>query len=231
MLRHEDPGLTLIFCRLKRTVDELARGLNERGVESHAIHGDLPQSKRTAIFSRLKAGTLSVLIASDLVSRGIDVDGISHVINFDIPEDPEVYVHRIGRTARAGRGGVAWTFVTPEQGELLSNIENLINAEVPKLDYPEFIAKPAPEGYRAALPGGRREGGLQIARIGEEISAPGSPAPAPKAQPPKQGKYEATLNPIMPAQASKVDESKFPGGIVPSKLPPKRLIRGFKTGR
>jgi hypothetical protein len=135
------------------------------------------------------------------------------------------------RTARAGRGGVAWTFVTPEQGELLSNIENLINAEVPKLDYPEFIAKPAPEGYRAALPGGRREGGLQIARIGEEISAPGSPAPAPKAQPPKQGKYEATLNPIMPAQAAKVDESKFPGGIVPSKLPPKRLIRGFKTGR
>ncbi len=231
MLRHEDPGLTLIFCRLKRTVDELARGLNERGVESHAIHGDLPQSKRTAIFSRLKAGTLSVLIASDLVSRGIDVDGISHVINFDIPEDPEVYVHRIGRTARAGRGGVAWTFVTPEQGELLSNIENLINAEIPKLDYPEFIAKPAPEGYRAALPGGRREGGLQIARIGEEITAPGSSAPAPKAQTPKQGKYEATLNPIMPAQAAKVDESKFPGGIIPSKLPPKRLIRGFKTGR
>jgi ATP-dependent RNA helicase DeaD len=220
LLRKEEPALTLIFCRLKRTVDELARGLSERGIESHAIHGDMPQGKRNQTMDRLRAGKLSVLIASDLASRGIDVEGISHVINFDIPEDPEVYVHRIGRTARAGRGGVAWTFVTPEQGELLTNVENLINAEVPKLEYPDFKPTPAPPGWRGEAPGGRREGGLQV------VGATPPPPPEPKAN-----RLDSTLNPALPAAAEKVDLTKFPGGIVPTKLPPKRLIRGYKSGR
>ncbi|GJQ29181.1 MAG: hypothetical protein HBSAPP03_10650 [Phycisphaerae bacterium] len=223
LLRHEEPAITLIFCRLKRTVDELARGLTERGIESHAIHGDMPQGKRNKTMEQLRTGTLSVLIASDLASRGIDVEGITHVINFDIPEDPEVYVHRIGRTARAGRGGVAWTFVTPEQGDLLSNVENLINAEVPKLAYPDFKPSEAPPGWRGETRGGRREGGLTLA------DAPaGADAPAPE----KTNRVEATLKPTLPAaEPDKVDLSKFPGGIVPTKLPPKRLIRGYKSGR
>jgi len=222
VLRHAEPALTLIFCRLKRTVDELARGLTERGVESHAIHGDMPQGKRNTTMDKLRSGKLSVLIASDLASRGIDVEGITHVINFDIPEDPEVYVHRIGRTARAGRGGVAWTFVTPEQGELLTNVENLINAEVPKLEYPDFKPSPPPPGWRAEAPGGRREGGLRLA------NAPDAPPPPP----PKTNRFDSTLKPDMPAaEPEKVDPAKFPGGIVPTKLPPKRLIRGYKTGR
>lgn len=224
LLRHEEPAITLIFCRLKRTVDELAKGLTERGIESHAIHGDMPQGKRNSTMEKLRTGTLSVLIASDLASRGIDVEGITHVINFDIPEDPEVYVHRIGRTARAGRGGVAWTFVTPEQGELLSNVEDLINAEVPKLAYPDFKGSDAPPGWRGEAPGGRREGGLQIAGAPDPTDAP----PPPE----KTNRLDATLNPTLPAAApDKVDLSKFPGGIVPTKLPPKRLIRGYKSGR
>lgn len=221
LLRHEEPALTLIFCRLKRSVDEIAKGLTQRGMESFAIHGDMPQGKRNTVMKRLREGGLRVLVASDLASRGIDVEGVSHVINFDIPEDPEVYVHRIGRTARAGRGGIAWTFVTPDQGELLTNVENLINAEVPKLEFPDFKQSEAPEGFRAELPGGRRSGGLTIA------NSPDAPPP-----PPKQNRVEQAMNLALPAtQPEQIDTTKFPGGIVPTKLPPKRLIKGFKRSR
>ncbi|MBI1189416.1 MAG: DEAD/DEAH box helicase [Tepidisphaera sp.] len=222
LLRHEEPALTLIFCRLKRSVDEIAKGLTQRGIESFAIHGDMPQGKRNTVMQRLRDGGLRVLVASDLASRGIDVEGVTHVINFDIPEDPEVYVHRIGRTARAGRGGIAWTFVTPEQGELLTNVENLINAEVPKLDYPDFKPSDAPEGWRPELPGGRRSGGLTI------VGAPDAPPPPP----PKQNRVEQVMNmPLPAAEPDKIDQTKFPGGVVPTKMPPKRLIRGFKRSR
>jgi superfamily II DNA/RNA helicase len=225
LLTHEEPALTIVFCRLKRVVDELAIGLTQRGVEAHAIHGDMPQGKRNTTMKRLREGHLSVLIASDLASRGIDVDDISHVINFDLPEDPEVYVHRIGRTARAGKKGIAWSFVTPEQGELLTDIEILINAEIPRMDYPDFKPTERPAGFRDATPGGRREGGLTLAH---------GPAPGEGGAPeqPKVNRIQASLNPDMPVtQADKVDETKFPGGIVPTKMPPKRLIRGIKSNR
>ncbi len=215
LLRHEEPALTLIFCRLKRSVDEIARGLTERGIESHAIHGDMPQGKRNRVMETLRAGKLSVLVCSDLAARGIDVEGVSHVINFDIPEDPEVYVHRIGRTARAGRGGIAWTFVTPDQGDLLTNVERLVNAEIPKLEYPDFTPKAPPEGYRSEGPGGRRSGGLQLAsNPGEQKKEqPAEPTPKP------------TGVPSLPPATNAVDPAKFPGGIVPTKLPPRLLSK------
>jgi ATP-dependent RNA helicase DeaD len=223
LLRHEEPALTLVFCRLKRVVDELARGLTERGVEAHAIHGDMPQGKRNSTMKKLREGQLACLIASDLASRGIDVEGISHVINFDLPEDPEVYVHRIGRTARAGKHGVAWSFVTPEQGELLTSIEMLINAEIPRMDYGDFKPTERPQHFRDEPRGGRPEGGLTIAGTENQ------PAPA---ETPKVNRIQASMNPDMPpVAAGKVDETKFPGGIVPTKMPPKRLIRGIKSGR
>jgi ATP-dependent RNA helicase DeaD len=222
LLTHEEPALTLVFCRLKRVVDELARGLTERGVEAHAIHGDMPQGKRNSTMKKLREGHLACLIASDLASRGIDVEGISHVINFDLPEDPEVYVHRIGRTARAGKHGVAWSFVTPEQGELLTSIEMLINAEIPRMDYGDFKPTQRPQHFRDDPKGGRPEGGLTIA---------GAPQ-TPTVETPKVNRIQASMNPELPvAQAEKVDETKFPGGIVPTKMPPRRLIRGIKSGR
>lgn len=227
LLRHEEPALTIVFCRLKRHVDEIARGLTQRGIDAHAIHGDMPQGKRNRTMDKLRDGSLSVLVASDLASRGIDVDGITHVINFDLPEDPEVYVHRIGRTARAGRGGVAWSFVTPDQGELLTNIEVLINREVPRLDYPDFAANPTPpDGYRAPLPGGRREGGLTI------VSSPGAPgAPTPPPPPKPVSRVEASKVVLPAADPAAIDPSKFPGGVVPTKLPPRLLSKGIKRGK
>ncbi len=217
LLTHEEPELTLVFCRLKRVVDELARLLNEKGIEAHALHADLSQGRRNQTMEKLRKGHLSVLIASDLASRGIDVDGISHVINYDLPEDPDLYVHRIGRTARAGRGGVAWSLVTPEQGELLTNIELLINAEIPKLEYPDFIPTERPAHWRDDR-GGRREGGLSIA-------TPLPAAPAPEKQ---VNRVVASANPDVPA-ADAADPSKFPGGLVPTKLPPRRMFGKMKT--
>jgi len=211
LLKHEEPALTIVFCRLKRTVDELAKLLNDKGIEAHAIHGDMSQGKRNKTMTKLREGHLSVLVASDLASRGIDVDGISHVINYDLPEDVELYVHRIGRTARAGRGGTAWALVTPDQGELLTQIESLINAEIPKLDYTDFVPNPPPNDWRGDVP---------KVRTAKPEGAPEEPI-GPSARLVAASKLE------LPAQ---VDESKFPGGIVPTKLPPKRMM-GRMPGR
>lgn len=227
LLKNEEPALTVVFCRLKRHVDEIATGLTERGIDAYGLHGDMSQGARTKIMTRLREGSLAVLVASDLAARGIDVDGISHVINFDVPEDPEVYVHRIGRTARAGRQGVAWTLVAPDQGELLTDIEMLINTEIPRMDYPDFVARDTPpEGYRPPADSrGRSAGGLTI--VGPE----GKPPPPPQNK--AANRLAETLRPTLPVASSEagapaVDASKFPGGIVPTKLPPRLLIRGIK---
>lgn len=214
LLTHEEPELTVVFCRLKRTVDELARYLNEKGIAAHAIHGDMSQGKRNSTMTKLRAGHLEVLIASDLASRGIDVENISHVINYDLPDDPDLYVHRIGRTARAGRQGVAWSLVTPDQGELLTKIEVLINAEIPKLEYPDFKASDKPAHWRDH--GARPEGGL--VRADAPHIAPPPPPPEQKAN-----RVQASANLELPKPAEQVDQTKFPGGIVPTKLPPKRM--------
>lgn len=215
LLQHEEPALTIVFCRLKRTVDDLAHMLQRAGIEAHAMHGDMSQGKRNKTMQTLRSGSLSVLIASDLASRGIDVENISHVVNYDLPEDVELYVHRIGRTARAGRGGVAWAFVTPEQGGLLTDIEMLVNAEIPKLDYPDFEPSPPPHGWRGEIPKQYRQPGT---------NSEGAPVEQ------KQDRYSQVTKPDMP-DVKQVDTSKYPGGIVPTKLPPKRMGGRVPTGR
>jgi ATP-dependent RNA helicase DeaD len=144
LLTHETPALTVVFCRMKATVRDVARYLKDKNIDAFEIHGDLRQTKRNSIMKRLRDGKLEVLVASDLAARGLDVDGISHIVNYDLPEDPEIYVHRIGRTARAGRSGVAWSFVTPEEGQRLTEIEKLTGVLIEKLEYPDFDYRPAP---------------------------------------------------------------------------------------
>jgi len=203
LLTHEEPDLTLVFCRMKRTVDDLSEYLQKKGIDVLAMHGDMRQSKRMSVMEKMHKGELSVVVASDLASRGIDVDGITHVVNYDLPDDPEVYVHRIGRTARIGRGGVAWSLVTPDQGELLTSIESLINTEIPQLQYPDFVP--------SEPPGGRRDS---------------APPPKPREQ---VNRVAASAAPPIPPVTKVVDASKFPGGIVPSKLPPNRMFGRMKT--
>ena len=119
----EDPGSTLVFARTRGEVDDLAEALSARGHDAGALHGGLTQEARDRIMGRFRDGSLDVLVATDVAARGLDIEHVSHVVNFDVPSNPDAYVHRIGRTGRAGREGVAITLVEPREHRLLRNIE------------------------------------------------------------------------------------------------------------
>ena len=136
--RHHDPERTLVFTRTRRRAERLARTLNKAGITCEAIHGDRTQGQRQQALDGFKNGKIAVLVATDVVARGIDVDNITHVINFDIPTNPEDYVHRIGRTARAGASGIAVSLLTAEDVHDLVAIERLIGATLERHDLPDF---------------------------------------------------------------------------------------------
>jgi ATP-dependent RNA helicase DeaD len=119
----EDPTSTLVFARTRGEVDDLAEALSSRGHDAGALHGGLVQEARDRIMGRFRDGSLDVLVATDVAARGLDIEHVSHVVNYDVPSDPDAYVHRIGRTGRAGREGVAITLVEPREHRLLRNIE------------------------------------------------------------------------------------------------------------
>ncbi len=130
LIERDQPTRCIIFCRRKRDAEFLSHDLAHRHMHVARMHGDLEQSKRNRIMDAFKSGRIRFLVSTDLVGRGIDVDDISHVINYDIPDDPENYVHRIGRTARMGKDGVAYMFVTPDQGKELTAIEMFANQTI-----------------------------------------------------------------------------------------------------
>ncbi|MBO6514198.1 MAG: DEAD/DEAH box helicase [Phycisphaerales bacterium] len=207
VLTHEEPALTIVFCRMKRTVDSVVRYLERKGISAHAIHGDLTQSKRNSVMTKFRSGDLAVLVASDLASRGIDVEGITHVVNYDLPEDPDIYVHRIGRTARAGRNGHAWSLVTPAQGALLTDIELLVNAEIPAMKYPDFEARERPEDWKDEPTGGRPT--YEVKGVKKEA----------------KNRFAEEAPPAEKELSDAEKAEKFPGGVVPAKRPP-RALRG-----
>jgi ATP-dependent RNA helicase DeaD len=132
----ETPRSAMVFCRTKREVDDLGESLAGRGYAVDILHGDLNQMMRERVLRRFREGTTEILVATDVAARGLDIAGVSHVINYDIPEDPEAYVHRIGRTGRAGRYGVAITFVTPREIRLLRFIERTIGRKIAPMRLP-----------------------------------------------------------------------------------------------
>ncbi len=140
LLKRDRPRQCIVFTRTKRGADRLAERLHRAFPGVSTIHGDLPQSTRDRVMKGFREGRIPVLVATDVVGRGIDVENISHVINYDIPDDPENYVHRIGRTGRMGKDGVAYLFVGPDQGEPLTAIENLINKVIPAHEVDGFSA-------------------------------------------------------------------------------------------
>lgn len=131
IIRDENPERVLVFSRTKHGCNRIVKQLAADGVEALAIHGNKSQGARERALGRFRNGTLQVLIATDVASRGIDVSDISHVINLDLPNEPEVYVHRIGRTGRAGQGGIAIAFCDENEGEFLRNIEKTIRQKIP----------------------------------------------------------------------------------------------------
>jgi ATP-dependent RNA helicase DeaD len=160
LLERDEPRQCIIFCERKRWVEDLYRQLRVKRPRVACMHGDLPQSMRNRIMKGFRDGKIVYLVATDVVGRGIDVKNISHVINYDLPIDPENYVHRIGRTGRIGADGVAYAFVTPEQGEQLTGIEMFINKMVPEIRIEGFEAytprvkapEPKPEERKAPVP-------------------------------------------------------------------------------
>jgi len=146
LLQADDLTTAIVFSNRKTTVRDLAESLQRYGFKASQIHGDMEQAERIRELDRFKSGDINILVASDVAARGLDVKGVSHVFNFDVPWHPDDYIHRIGRTGRAGAKGKAFTLVTPEDAEAIENIEKLTGMKIAR------VGKPAPiEGDAAPV--------------------------------------------------------------------------------
>jgi ATP-dependent RNA helicase RhlE len=167
-----DPAIdkVLVFTQMKHAANKLADKLTSVGISTAAIHGNKSQTARTEALAGFKKGRVRVLVATDIAARGIDVDGITHVINYDLPHEPETYVHRIGRTARAGADGDAISFCCAEERDFLRDIERLLRRAVPA-DLQHALhseaarratgaaARPPPKGHQGGAPQRGRQSG------------------------------------------------------------------------
>jgi ATP-dependent RNA helicase RhlE len=155
-LTEEDVQRALVFTRTKHGADRVVKKLAEAGIDAAAIHGNKSQPQRERALAAFRAGRCKVLVATDIAARGVDVPGVSHVINFEMPNVPEQYVHRIGRTARAGASGLAISFVADDERPLLRDIEKLTRPKLTIVPLPEgFTARPVP-AVTPARPAGPR---------------------------------------------------------------------------
>jgi ATP-dependent RNA helicase RhlE len=170
----------LVFARTKHGADKLHRDLDKLGIRAAAIHGNKSQSQRERALADFKSPRPPVLIATDIAARGIDVDGVTHVVNYELPDVAESYVHRIGRTARAGADGAAFTLCDDAERHLLRAIEKLTRQSIPATDRRQPGARPLSEPPRAAAPGGR--GGKPQGRPGAGKPAHTGPRPGQAAR-------------------------------------------------
>ncbi len=132
VLAEDNPFMAIIFCRTKRRADELEMGLAKRGIKCEKIHSDIPQPKRERIMKAFRNADIQFLIATDVAARGLDISGVSHIYNYDIPETVESYIHRIGRTGRAGEEGYTCAFIDPKNEKILDDIESHIGFKIPR---------------------------------------------------------------------------------------------------
>jgi len=176
ILDYETPSSTIVFCARKSEADELVESLQGRGYSAEALHGDLNQVQRDRVMNRFRNAQVEILVATDVAARGLDIPDVSHVINYDIPWDPESYVHRIGRTGRAGRTGDAITLVTPREQRLLRTIERVINKRLTRMRLPSQsdIATRKREAVLDQIRAAIEEGGLDsyisvVESLGDEF--------------------------------------------------------------
>jgi len=177
LLKTEKTDRVLVFTRTKHGADKVVRGLQKAGHAAEAIHGNKSQSQRERVLAAFRVGKLRTLIATDIAARGIDVDGVSHVVNYDLPNIPESYVHRIGRTARAGATGVAISFCDHEERAYLRDIERLIRMAIPATDRRtgKPPAHPAPQQAEARHGGRPHRGSRQRSHGGGHGGGHGRP--------------------------------------------------------
>jgi ATP-dependent RNA helicase DeaD len=182
VLREERPDQAIVFTRTKIRADQLYKKLRDKGMNVKALHGDMSQGQRDGVMLSFKAGRVPILVATDVAARGLDISTVTHVVNFDVPTSPDVYVHRIGRTGRIGRSGRAVTFVEPKQKKELAAIEKHIStaltpwepgaktsaapvAEKPKRHRKPQLSRNGAEEYRRVLAGAGRADGLEVADV------------------------------------------------------------------
>ncbi|HEY0733493.1 MAG TPA: DEAD/DEAH box helicase [Herpetosiphonaceae bacterium] len=177
ILDFETPTSAIIFCRTKSEVDSLGERLIARAFPAETLHGDLSQVQRDRVMGRFRSSQVELLVATDVAARGLDVEHVSHVINYDIPLDPEIYVHRIGRTGRAGRTGTAITLVTPRERRLLKIIERTINSQIQRMRLPTIadVVARRRESFKETLretiaAGGLEQYTIMAEDLGEEYS-------------------------------------------------------------
>ena len=163
----ESPAAALVFCRTRLEVDDLTESLKGRGMRVEALHGGISQEGRDRVMKKLRTGALELVVATDVAARGLDISHLSHVVNYDVPSSPEVYVHRIGRTGRAGREGVAITLAEPREHWQLKNIERLTKQRIEVANVPTVADLRAKrlELTRASLEEALVEGGLEHYRV------------------------------------------------------------------
>src|SRR5471032_1275164 len=162
LIKSQEVKNAIVFCNRKRDVATLHTTLKKHGINAGALHGDMSQPARTETLERFKAGDIQILVASDVAARGLDIVDMSHVFNYDVPFSPEDYVHRIGRTGRAGKTGHSFTLATPDEGGLIDAIEKLIGTKIPPVEIPgmETLAFGPSDGRRRGRGGrGRGRGG------------------------------------------------------------------------
>jgi len=184
LIKHHDWKQVLVFTRTKHGANRLAEKLNADGIPAAAIHGNKSQPARTKALAQFKDGTMPVLVATDIAARGLDIDMLPHVVNFELPNIPEDYVHRIGRTGRAGSSGAAISLVDSEELPFLKNIERLIKRDIPKVTVDSFVP---PTNLPAEAPRPPRQPHGQRRHSHTTASAPRAPAGGSRTHPPRDG--------------------------------------------
>ena len=168
LLTRGEMAQALVFTRTKHRANRLAEQLVKRGIRAERIHGNRSQGQRTAALAGFKSGHYQVLVATDIAARGIDIEALGHVVNFDVPQAPDDYIHRVGRTARAGEIGDAFTFVAPDEQDDLRAIEKAVGKRLPQVTLPDFDYNARPEG-KLEIPIAQRIAAIR-ARKAEERS-------------------------------------------------------------
>jgi ATP-dependent RNA helicase RhlE len=179
VLEEQRASRAVVFTKTKHGADRVARKLAQHGISADAIHGNKAQNRRTRTLDRFRNGSLRVLVATDVAARGLDVDGVSHVINYDLPMEPEAYVHRIGRTGRAGASGIAVSFCDREEVGLLRQIERLTKSRLPERDMPKLAE-------RAMRPSDAYEAESDEANEGEDLETRRDSRSADRSQAPRR---------------------------------------------
>jgi superfamily II DNA/RNA helicase len=204
LIKSQEVKNAIVFCNRKRDVAALHTILKKHGINAGALHGDMSQPARTETLEKFKAGEIQILVASDVAARGLDVQDMSHVFNYDVPFSPEDYVHRIGRTGRAGKTGHSFTLATPGEGDLIEAIQKLINTTIPRVEVPglDVLALEAGDGRRRGRGGRGGRGGARGSAAPSSSSERGSRGPRREPREKREPREPRAEQPVAAAEAA-----------------------------